>query len=101
HHLEVKATRSIGTRVEFYLSRNEAVTGANDASWAVVVARQEISGPDGALAMRVIGWLTYPDVAPALPHDAVSAEAMHGRWASARITVPDNLLHPGLPLDRD
>lgn len=101
HHLEVKATRSIGTRVEFYLSRNEAVTGANDASWAMVVARQEISGPDGALAMRVIGWLTYPDVASALPHDAAPADALHGRWASARITVPDHLLRPGLPLDRD
>lgn len=101
HHLEVKATRSIGTQVEFYLSRNEATIGANDPSWAVVVARQEISGPDGALAMRVIGWLTYPDMAPALPHDTAPSDTLYGRWASARISVPDNLLRPGLPLDRD
>ena len=101
HHLEVKATRSIGTRVEFYLSRNEALIGVNDMAWAVVVARQEISGPDGALAMRVMGWLTYPDVAPVLPHDAAPGEALTGRWASARITVPDDLLRPGLPLDRN
>jgi hypothetical protein len=101
HHLEVKATRSIGTRIEFYLSRNEAVTGANDTSWAVVVARQEISGHDRPLVMRIIGWLTYPDVAPALPHDSVPTETLHGRWANARISVPDSLLRPGLPLDRD
>lgn len=101
HHLEVKATRSIGTCIEFYLSRNEAITGANDASWAVVVARQDIGGYDGSLAMRVLGWLTYPDVAPALPHDAAPSDVLHGRWESARISVPDNLLRPGLPLDRD
>ncbi|MGX1775270.1 protein NO VEIN domain-containing protein [Nocardia brasiliensis] len=101
HHLEVKATRSIGTCIEFYLSRNEATTGANDASWAVVVARQEIGGHDGSLAMRVVGWLAYPDVAPALPYDAAPSDVLHGRWASARISVPDNLLRPGLPLDRD
>ena len=101
HHLEVKATRSIGPRVEFYLSRNEAQTGANDPSWAIVVARQEISAPDGSLAMGVIGWLTYPDVAPALPRDTVTSGVLHGRWATARITLPDDLLRPGLPLDRD
>lgn len=101
HHLEVKATRSIGTRVEFYLSRNEAVTGANDMSWALVIARQEISVPDGALAMRVIGWLTYSDIAAVLPYDAAPASHLHGRWTTARITVPDSLLRPHLPLDGD
>ncbi|MFI6783764.1 protein NO VEIN domain-containing protein [Micromonospora sp. NPDC050276] len=101
HHLEVKATRSIGPRVEFYISRNEATVGANDVSWSIVIARQEIHPPDGVLAMRVIGWLCYADIVPALPHDAALGGHLHGRWASARITVPDDLLRPGLPLDRD
>lgn len=100
HHLEVKATRSIGTRIEFYISRNEALTGANDIRWAVVVARQDVGGPDGALSMKVIGWLTYADLAPALPQDTATPGALRGRWATARITVPDELLRPGLPLDR-
>ncbi|GAA4561063.1 hypothetical protein GCM10023193_22810 [Planotetraspora kaengkrachanensis] len=101
HHLEVKATRSIGTRIDFYLSRNEATIGANDPSWAIVIARQEISGPNGELAMRVIGWLTYWDIASALPIDTTPANDLMGRWANARMTIPDSQLRPGLPLDRN
>ncbi|WP_020498968.1 protein NO VEIN domain-containing protein [Sciscionella marina] len=101
HHLEVKATRALGGRVEFYITRNEAQTGATDPMWALVVARQEITSTHGPLPMHVIGWLTYRDVAAALPSDAPADKYLRGRWASARLTVPDTKIRPGLPLDRD
>lgn len=100
HLLEVKCTRSISDRIEFYLSRNEAHTGKRNPLWSVVVARQEINAA-GELSVRVVGWLTYSDLEDALPTDAEPADNMQGRWANARLTLPDITLRAGLPLDRD
>ncbi|MEV6873978.1 DUF3883 domain-containing protein [Amycolatopsis sp. NPDC051128] len=100
HHLEVKATRSLGESVDFYISRGEAEKGQADPMWALVVVRQDIiSSPDN-MSMRVAGWLPYGEIAPSLPADAPPRPNRKGKWQSARISVPEGSLFDGLPFDR-
>lgn len=100
HHLEAKASRALGGLVEFYVTRNEVKIGEADPMWSVVIAQQQIVGGDGSLALQLVGWLVFEDIVDVLPSDAPLRGDLAGRWTVARISLPDDRLRPGLPLDQ-
>ena len=89
HRIEVKTTQGIPGDFEFYLSRNEATVGLRDPMWSLVAVRRTL-----ASEFEVFGWCRAAAFAPYLPQDGD-----RGRWESVRITMPDELLASGLPLD--
>lgn len=101
HRMEVKATSAPPGWVEFYVSRNEASVGARDPMWALVVAKRQIVDSCEP-QMEVLGWLDYIQFSDLLPIDSFHniAKGPSGRWSSCRVTLPDHLVHPGLPLDQ-
>jgi hypothetical protein len=88
HRLEVKTSGPKPDVFSFFLSRNEARTGAADEHWAVVAVKEDLSG-----ALYVAGWLTGQDVQPYLPTDHGGAT-----WESVRIELALEALRPGLPM---
>ena len=89
HRIEVKTMGSAVDRAEFFLSRNEARTGRNDPFWSLVVVRKDIDN-----SMHLLGWCSGVMLMSVLPSDIHP----NGRWASTRISVPLEMLRPGLPL---
>lgn len=91
HRIEVKATSSASAgRVEFFLSRNEAMVGERDPAWSLVVLRRNRDE-----SLELIGWCSAVHLLPYLPRD-LSAQ---GRWTSVRLSVSTTDFTPGLPLD--
>ena len=86
--VEVKGTRSGGTTVAIYLSRNEAERGATDLDWVLVACR--VAEDD---SVELVGWLSGEMLEPFLPEDPQPLS----RWQSVRIDVPEELFLPGLP----
>lgn len=101
HRIEVKATSALPGWAEFFLSRNEACVGKRDPSWSLVVTRREVDVDQGALAMRVIGWLRFTDFEALLPRNLqiASDDSAQCTWESCRVTLPDDRLRSALPLD--
>ena len=94
HRLEVKTTTGVaGTDsvVSVYISRNEAMVGQSDGSWALVAVRKDIMTGE----FEIVGWCHADAFAPALPSDP----SPWGHWASTRIFLEECLLSAGLPLD--
>ena len=91
HRLEVKTTSSASAgRVEFFLSRNEAMVGERDPAWSLVAVRRNRDE-----SLDLIGWCSAVHLLPHLPRD-LSAQ---GRWTSVRLSVSTTDFTPGLPLD--
>ena len=91
HRMEVKTTGSASAgRVEFFLSRNEAMVGERDPAWSLVAVRRDRDG-----SLDLIGWCSAVHLLPHLPRD-LSAQ---GRWTSVRLSVSTTDFTPGLPLD--
>ena len=85
--LEVKTGGSFAAAQHFYLSRNEFKTGAADPQWRLVLCARRYTGE-----IRIIGWCKADAIAPLVPLDQPYA-----RWQTVRVTVPEDLLTPGLP----
>ena len=91
HRIEVKTTSSASPgRVEFFLSRNEAMVGERDTAWSLVAVRRNRDE-----SLDLIGWCSAVHLLPHLPRD-LSAQ---GRWTSVRLSVATTDFTPGLPLD--
>jgi hypothetical protein len=91
HRMEVKTTGSASAgRVEFFLSRTEAMVGERDPAWSLVAVRRDRDG-----SLDLIGWCSAMHLLPHLPRD-LSAQ---GRWTSVRLSVSTTDFTPGLPLD--
>ncbi|MFG1995302.1 protein NO VEIN domain-containing protein [Actinoplanes sp. NPDC048988] len=88
HRLEVKTSGPKPGAFSFFLSRNEARTGAADDHWSLVAVKEDLAGQ-----LFVAGWLTGSDLDPFLPTDHGGA-----RWESVRIEIPMATLRPGLPM---
>jgi len=78
------------SRVEFFVSRNEATVGKHDPSWALIAV-----GRNHDETLKSLGWCRADAFIPLLPNDS----AAYGRWMSARVSLPIGALIPGLPLD--
>jgi len=99
HLVEAKATKALGSGIDFFLSRNEARVGNAEPMWSIVVAQDQPC--DTGSVMVTAGWLAYEDIASLLPQDAATQDGgLRGRWQSVKITVETSRLRPGLPLDR-
>jgi hypothetical protein len=72
--LEVKASRS----GDIYLSRNEFLTGCNDADWSLVVV-----GIDASDAPELWGWTPAQALKTIVPLDIDD----QGRWQNARLAA--------------
>lgn len=88
HRLEVKTSGPKPGVFSFFLSRNEARTGAADNHWSLVAVKENL-----ASELYVAGWLTGDDLRPCLPTDHGGA-----RWETVRIEIPTTSLRPGLPM---
>ncbi len=87
--LEVKSTTRDSDPLTVFLSRNEADTGLEHANWSLVVCLvDDVENRAG----QVIGWLSGVSLGEHLPADAV-----HGAWESARLSIPRAWLVSGLP----
>lgn len=86
--LEVKTTRSTGSSIRFFLSRNEARVGLSDPAWALVFC--QVDRDDHA---AVVGWSPASQVEPMLPTD----NSDNGRWTSVELRVDVDDLNAGLP----
>ncbi|MFD4760432.1 protein NO VEIN domain-containing protein [Streptomyces sp. NPDC058439] len=85
-HIEVKATTD-PTRLVIHLTRHEYEVMATDAEWCLAAVLVDSDGNAASIATVDRGWL----------HSAVPADQeKHGRWESARLTVPAHALTPGL-----
>ena len=94
HRIEVKTTTGVGgsdATVSFYISRNEAMVGQSDSCWALVAVRKDIVTGK----FEIVGWCHADAFARALPSDPTD----WGRWSSSRISMQEQLLCSGLPLD--
>jgi len=85
--IEAKGTRSTGSIAVFFLSRNEANTGARDPDWALVVCRVQDA------EVETLGWMPYADLEPHIPAD----RGPHSQWQSVKIRMPVEQVKPGLP----
>lgn len=86
--MEVKTTRRGGGALEVSISRNEAVVGLRDPSWALVICEV-----DAEERPRIVGWCRGDFLRSLLPTDTDP----HGRWTTAAITLRPDCLAPGLP----
>jgi hypothetical protein len=91
HRIEVKTTQGLRGDVEFYLSRNEATVGRRDPMWSLVAVRKALTGE-----FEIFGWCRARGFTACLP-----ADGPRGRWESVRVSLPDEMFRPGLPLDVD
>lgn len=88
--LEVKTSGRLQDYVDVYVSRNEALTGARDPHWALVVCARTAAGD-----VELVGWMPAADFVEHLPYN----RSPTARWESARLTIAMRALRPGLPLD--
>jgi hypothetical protein len=86
--IEVKGTRTGGTNLVFYLSRNEAERSQVDPDWSLVGCR--IAHDDRE---RLVGHLYGAQLKAYLPHDPRS----EAHWQSVRLELPDEMFIGGLP----
>jgi Protein NO VEIN, C-terminal len=86
--LEVKGTRSLGSTVAIFLSRNEARIALEDPDWYLVLCRV---GRDETV--RLEGWATGESLRDRLPTDPERG----GAWQSTEIYVDIAELTGGLP----
>lgn len=87
--MEVKTTTNAGySHIEIHLSRNEAMVGLRDPSWALVVCRV-----CNGHAEEIVGWCRATALSSLLPKD------MHtrGKWESAKLLLEREMLMSGLP----
>lgn len=91
HRIEVKTTSSASVgRVEFFLSRNEAIVGARDPGWSLVAVRRVRDD-----SLELVGWCSSVSLVPHLPRDI----SRQGRWTNVRLSIAITDFRPGLPLD--
>lgn len=88
-NFEVKATTR-RTRTVLYLSRHEYRTMMNDPNWHLVVIRL-----DDDLEPIEVGRVPQDWISSNVPVDT----STHGRWESCRMTVPEDVLVPGVPVE--
>jgi hypothetical protein len=86
--LEVKGTRSEGSTVAIFLSRNEASVALRDPDWFLVLCR--ITADE---SVQLVGWTTGESLRDRLPRDPDTG----GAWQSAEIYVDVAELTAGLP----
>lgn len=87
--LEVKSTTRDSDPLMVFLSRNEADAGIEHANWSLVVCLvDDVESRTG----QVVGWLSGVSLGEHLPADAV-----HGAWESARLSIPRAWFVGGLP----
>jgi hypothetical protein len=85
--LEVKTSSKPGRDFRFFISRNEARIASLNENWRLVAVLRCAEG------YRIIGHLTYGHFSSILPADS----SPYSRWESASVTVPVDLVVPGLP----
>ncbi|MFD4353383.1 protein NO VEIN domain-containing protein [Nocardia sp. NPDC058518] len=88
-NFEVKTTTR-RTRTVLYLSRHEYRTMMNDPNWHLVVVRL-----DGDLEPIEVGRVPQDWISSNVPVDT----STNGRWESCRMTVPEDVLVPGVPVE--
>jgi hypothetical protein len=88
-NFEVKATTR-RTRTVLYLSRHEYRTMMNDPDWHLVVIRL-----DSDLEPIEVGLVPPEWISSNVPVDT----STNGRWESCRMTVPEDVLVPGVPVE--
>jgi hypothetical protein len=86
--LEVKGTRSEGSTVAIFLSRNEATVALRDRDWFLVLCRI-----DSDETVELLGWTTGESLRDRLPKDPDTG----GAWQSTEIYVDVDELTGGLP----
>lgn len=86
--LEVKATRSLGSEVTVFLSRNEANVGIRDPDWSLVV----VGVTSGLEIASVIGWLDGKLLKDLLPTDAPKSN-----WQVTKLRIGRAVLCEGIP----
>lgn len=86
--LEVKTTRVAGDVAQVILTRTEAVVGAADSAWALVVVR--LDQEDQA---TVLGWRSGRSLLDLLPAN----KDPRGRWETAALRLEVAALEVGLP----
>lgn len=85
--LEVKTSSRPGRDFRFIISRNEARIASLNENWRLVAVLKYSEG------YRIIGHLTYAHFSSILPADS----SPYAKWDSASVTVPVDLIVPGLP----
>jgi Domain of unknown function (DUF3883) len=85
--LEVKTSSRPGRDFRFFISRNEARIASLNENWRLVAVLR------GAEGYQILGHLTYAHFSSILPSDS----SPFSKWESASVTVPVDLVVPGLP----
>ncbi len=85
--LEVKTSSRPGTDFRFFISRNEARIASLNENWRLISVLRHSDG------YRILGHLTYAHFSSILPTDS----SPFSKWESASVTVPVDLMIPGLP----
>ena len=85
--LEVKSSARVGKHVDFYITKNEAMTGASKPNWFLVFVRFVMGTP------KILGYLPYSEIAKQLPIDRTE----DFKWVSSRGQIEQADLIPGLP----
>lgn len=89
-HIEVKTTMRRG-RLTIYLSRNEYETMRRDPGWLLALVRLDQDLQPTAIATLDRSWIE--EVVPGDHHP-------RGRWESAKLDIPAEVVMPGLPAAR-
>jgi hypothetical protein len=85
--LEVKTSSRPGADFKFFISRNEARVASLNENWRLVAVLRHSQD------YRILGHLNYAHFSSTLPTDSSS----FSKWESASVTVPVDLMAPGLP----
>lgn len=85
--LEVKTSSRPGDDFRFYISRNEARVASQNENWRLVAVLRE------STSYKVLGHLRFAHFSDALPVDS----SPRGKWESASVILPIDLIVPGLP----
>lgn len=85
--LEVKTSSRPGNEFRFFISRNEARIASLNENWRLVAVLRHPGG------YRILGHLTYGHFSGILPRES----SPFSKWESASVTVPVDLIIPGIP----
>lgn len=85
--LEVKTSSRPGKEFRFFISRNEARIASLNENWRLVAVLRNHKG------YQILGHLTYAHFSSILPTDT----SHFAKWESASISLPADLVLPGLP----
>lgn len=85
--LEVKTSSRPGSNFHFFISKNETRVARHNENWSLVAVRRDPSG------YKILGHFRYAHFSEILPINS----SPFAKWESASITLPIDLIVPGLP----